>query len=686
MLVIDASSSMKRTDPSNLRKVAAELFVDLARAGDRIAVTGFDENARQSTGAFIDITTMDSRTQLKKAIRAIGNDGKWTDFTAGLSEAKRLLDTTSRKSGEQDLVVFLTDGKCEPDPNGPMADKGKTRQLRTQACKDLVLNDIAPSLADARVYAIGLSKGAPRVFLEELGRRTGGRGEVTLDPKSLPSLFAGVYARLLGSRLREDDVQDKSSFEVYKGAQAIDVVIVGRTERTETVRDPTSSEIAIHNRSPDDVYFASAKEYRFYKIRAPKPGVWTIELTGKGKHRVATLQHFDLDVSFVDAPTAVEMGHGVTLRARLASKNADSMPPMAFLDRHQMSTTAASKSGEHVMEMIRQPDGIFSVDYKPTELGQIALRLSLEPKSDGVLSRHTGTIATLDVIPPMYVKATPVQVDAIKQRESGTGTLSFAGSHVGVAMDLSLQLRPGKASDDILESISMTPQSGRLSPTSMNRDAPAAGQDSFILTFEVADSAPGGTHELELVIIPVSPEGFSERGLTVAVTIEVIPLTFWERYGTWVIRAAGALLAFIILLGFILPAKFKKRAILYYADIRDPELVRRSSYPLGTKSKRGFYRAASVPLGPSGPVKKGGAITLIASPGGRIQAALMSKTATVFRVDVSSIGTDDDDESSLISDMEDDERPRVSLKQGSFRVSAGVGYEVKGSGFVFWYK
>src|SRR5512141_14614 len=72
VLVIDASSSMLSTDPKELRKVAAELFVDLARDGDQIAVTGFDGAVRESTGGFITIKGLPDREALKRAIQAVG--------------------------------------------------------------------------------------------------------------------------------------------------------------------------------------------------------------------------------------------------------------------------------------------------------------------------------------------------------------------------------------------------------------------------------------------------------------------------------------------------------------------------------------------------------------------------------------------------------------------------------------
>lgn len=687
VLVIDASSSMKRTDPSDLRKVAAELYVDLARRGDRIAVTGFDEKARQSTNGFIAITDTDRRARLKQAIRAIGNDGKWTDFTAGLEEAKRLLAGSAERPGEQSLVVFLTDGRCEPDPKGPLAAEARTSEQRTELCKQKTLDELAGQLGGARVYAIGLSKGAPAAFLEELGRRTGGQGVVTMDPKALPSLFAGVYARLLGSQLREDDIDTRAGFEVYEGARAIDIMIVGKSERTGVLRDPAGSEIAIDNRDPERVYFVAASEYRFYKIQAPRPGTWTVELAQPAKHRLATLQHFDLELSLVSPPGALELGQSVTLRGRLASADASgeagagTLPPMDFLDRHEMSAVIGEPGGVVKLAMTRADDGTFTVAYQPKQLGKLPIGLALEPKSGGVLSRALPIAATLEVIPPVHLRAQPVRTEPVKQRASATATLELAGSEAGVPLVLSLALgTPEGAPASAQRALSHI----TLSPAEVS--LPETGeQTSFTLEVAVADRAPGGEHALALTLTPTSPAGFADRAVTVPFVVTVVPLGFWERYGTWVMRGAAGLALLLLVLGFIVPARFKKRAIVYYADIRDPDMIRRSSYPLGSKQKRGFYRAARIALGPSGPVKKGGSVLLCARSGGGIDALPGSKGAAVYRVD---LDTDSDDpDRALVSDLDPDERPRVTLtKDGRFRMSANVGYEIAGSGFVFWYK
>jgi len=234
VLVIDASSSMRATDPKELRKVAAELFVDLTREGDELAVTGFDGAVRDAMPGLVAVKSQADREALKRAVRAVGNDGGWTDFTAGFEGARRLLAARPKGPGDQDLVVFLTDGRCDPDPRGPLGDKTRTvggKAKVEEVCQGLVLDELVPALGKARVYAVGLSRSAPKVFLAELGRRTGGIGVATDRADELPHLFADIYARLFGSRLVEGDATETLSLTVDEGAASLDVVLVRSEER-----------------------------------------------------------------------------------------------------------------------------------------------------------------------------------------------------------------------------------------------------------------------------------------------------------------------------------------------------------------------------------------------------------------------------------------------------------------------
>jgi hypothetical protein len=126
-------------------------------------------------------------------------------------------------------------------------------------------------------------------------------------------------------------------------------------------------------------------------------------------------------------------------------------------------------------------------------------------------------------------------------------------------------------------------------------------------------------------------------------------------------------------LGLVAPARFRRSLVLFYRDVRDPELPRESSYPLGVKAKAGFYRSARLLLAATGPVRAGGVIELSPAPGGGVSAKPFGgrQIQELPREDTSGMG--------MTGEPRD-----VPLVKGQFRVAPGTRYEVAGAGLVFW--
>ena len=55
-----------------------------------------------------------------------------------------------------------------------------------------------------------------------------------------------------------------------------------------------------------------------------------------------------------------------------------------------------------------------------------------------------------------------------------------------------------------------------------------------------------------LTFTPVKPRGYGDRAITIDVTVDVVPLTFWERYGFKIEVGAAVVLFLFILLGVVL--------------------------------------------------------------------------------------------------------------------------------------
>jgi hypothetical protein len=664
VLVIDASSSMLSTDPRELRKVAAELFVDLARYGDEIAVTGFDGGARESTGGFIAIRTPDDRVRLKNAIRAVGKNGAWTDFTQGLGEAKRLLDTAKKEAGDQSFVVFLTDGRCDPDPKGPLTEAARAAKIGVETfCKQKVLDTLVPALGGARLYAVGLSRSAPREFLEEASRRTGGAGVATDNAEELPKMFADVYARLLGSTLVDGPSAETIPIEVEEGAVSLDVVVVGPKTLTARLFRPDGAEVPTDNARPDVQYFVDSPAYRFFKVTLPPVGAFQLKLGARGAGgRYAALQNLDLRLGFVEPPDVLEIGKQATFVVRLATPGGRTPNP-AFLDRHKVAVAAAYKErcSEPWLETVthaltRDARGTYGFTLGARAPGHLCLVADLTPGPGGVLTRKSKMV-DVRLVQPLHLAATAAAFGPVKQGKSAKASLDLSGSEIGEAIeaDLALAERPG---------LGFSPGQIALEPK---------GPRTFELSMNVDRDARPGPVTLKLSIRPTRPRGYEDRAIDADVTIDVVPLTFWERYGFWIKVGSGIVLFLFLLAGMVLPGRFKRALILHYKDVRDPDLAREATYPLGVKAKAGFYRGAKLLLAATGPVRAGGVITLSPAPGGGVIARPLGgrRVKELPREDASGMGLSG-------------EAREVPLVKGAFRCAVTTRYEVDGAGLQFW--
>ncbi|MRG97244.1 vWA domain-containing protein [Polyangium spumosum] len=667
VLVIDASSSMRGTDPKEIRKVAAELFVDLTRKGDELAVVGFDGAARDTMDALVVVESPDDRARVKRAVRAVGNDGSWTDFTAGLEGARRVLASKPRAPGDQDLIVFLTDGRCDPDPQGPLAEAARASGGKSrveQVCQAKVLDDIVPALGKTRIYAVGLSRSAPRAFLEELGRRTGGVGVATDRADELPRLFADIYARLFGSRLTEGATAPTIPLVVDEGASSLDLVLVGPPKLGMRLFDPKGAEVVTTGDRPG-VYFSDNPAYRLLRLDAPEPGAYRLDVSGGGAGgRFAVLQNLDLHLGFPGLPEVVEVGKKATVRLRLATPGGK-VPAKAFLDRHAFSLAAAAGvdicddvalAAASPVPLRPLPDGSFEATIIPEKKGATCLLGRMSPGESGVLTREARG-KTIRVIPPIHLKAAVTSpFGTVKQDGHAAATLSFEGSEVGELIFADLE------SEGLAPGMSLSHPDVEIGP---------ATKKQFAVNLAVGRDTAPGPREITLRVVPKKPQGFEDRAVMVRVPVTIVPLTFWERHGRNIQLFLVAFFTFFVAIGLLLPARFRRTAILHYEDRRDPDLPRQAKFPLGAKVKAGLYRSARVSVGPMGPVSRGGVVELLAGPGGAVLArpAAGKRATELPRED----------------DFNPGEPREPRLVKGWFRVTPGVKYAIEGTGLVFWW-
>jgi len=648
---------MRAADPRGLRRIAAELYADLARDGDEIAVVGFDGTAR--TSPFVALRSPDDRAALDQAIGALMGGGLWADLTVGLAEAARLLEAARGAPAEQERVLLLTDGRCDPDPLGPLAEAARAAGARRLEafCRERALGELGAALGGARVIAVGLSPRAPGSLLQDLARRTGGSALFASEAAELPRLFAGVHAARIGAVLAEGPTAQEVPIAVEEGALSLDVVVLGPPRAGARLLDPKGAEAPASERRSEPQDAGGSADYRLLQVQRPASGPWTLSAARGGRYLAAQRLRFQL--AFVGAPEVAEIGREVEVQVRLAAPGqGGEAAPLALLDRHELrlrasqapSGCAAQLAAATPVVLRRGPDDVYRVRQAPTAPGELCFQAELAPGPGGVMRRQSAPLV-VRAVPPFELRGSRLELGAIKQGTAGQGTLSLEGSAIGEAIEaeLSLEGRPDLALD---------PAVIRLEP---------GGPRAFPLTIRASGDAAPGPGAVKLRVLPTRPKGYEGRAIVLDVDVRVDPLTPWERSSRWLLVGVGALALIVVVLGLALPPRFDRRTVVHARSARDADPPREVAVPLAREARAGFYRGARLLLGPGGAARTGGVVELRPAPGGGVTARPLGGRAV----------------QELTAEAGGEPR-RIALHNGALRCAPGVRYEIEGADLVIW--
>ncbi len=114
-IVMDASGSLKQTDPQGVRKIAAGIFINLLEPTDMISIIEFEKDAK----VLLPLTAASEKKKAIELIEKIGETGMFTDFRKALEMVSKELEKVKDENITK-MVVFFTDGILEPDLTDPI--------------------------------------------------------------------------------------------------------------------------------------------------------------------------------------------------------------------------------------------------------------------------------------------------------------------------------------------------------------------------------------------------------------------------------------------------------------------------------------------------------------------------------------------------------------------------------------
>ena len=193
VLVIDASGSMKETDPNKLGLEGVKLFVDMLGLTDnQVGVVTYGSDVSQTYPMSL-VKNQSDKENIKNFVDGITRDLEYTDITSGLKEAVKMLNQRNA-SGNSPLIVVFTDGN---NAIGGVAN-------RTPADID---KDLAAIISQAQsngypIYTIGLNDNGKlnEAYLEKISVDTKAKAFATKDPAELPDILTEIFRTYYGNR------------------------------------------------------------------------------------------------------------------------------------------------------------------------------------------------------------------------------------------------------------------------------------------------------------------------------------------------------------------------------------------------------------------------------------------------------------------------------------------------------
>ena len=240
-LVIDTSGSMAETDPANLRKLAADIFVDLLSPEDYLGIVSFSTDVTELV-PMQQIGDSNNKQAIKNTLAPIINANGNTNYQLALQTAERQLDSFTEKDIRK-IIIFLTDGVPEPDYA-----KREDEVFMSEYMNSLWQTTGQIGLKNYPVYALGFGT-ADQSTLQRIATDTRGEAKFLGNPSEIAVNFFDVLRTLKNRQtfLTETiDVVGENSlpFKLDSYTSQVTMVVTNDTPGIEVSANPTSGQNA----------------------------------------------------------------------------------------------------------------------------------------------------------------------------------------------------------------------------------------------------------------------------------------------------------------------------------------------------------------------------------------------------------------------------------------------------------
>ena len=356
VLVMDSSGSMKRTDPQDLRKPAAKLFISLLDDKDRASVVSFSDKG-YPVAFFTPVKGKQNEEKLFAAVDRISNKGVYTNLLGAVEGAMRVINRNPLPNRKQ-IIVLMTDGKM---------DLGN--DTNNNANSEKLFNELVPQLKKQNIelHTIAFTDESDKAYLEKIALGTGGKFNLAQNNKQLHDVYTAIF-----EQNKQPNMLPFNGEKFTVDSAIKEVTIVGSKETEDVVlslQNP-NGEIYTAKNKPEAMKWFTAQAFDLITITNPKAGEWQIKASnGKNKAYVITDLKFQLQVE----PQEVAIGEGLMINAWLEDKGERINKP-SVLSNLTMELRVHTPEGEtHVLDMQPQTSDGAGAELSGVYMSHIAL-------------------------------------------------------------------------------------------------------------------------------------------------------------------------------------------------------------------------------------------------------------------------------------------------------------------------
>ena len=368
VLVLDASGSMRISDPNRLRDEGAKLFVQFLKPGDRLGIVEFSDKAKflRPLSDF----NRENSDALGAELAKAGNAGQYTDLLVAVQAAAQMLKRDGRPDANQ-AIILLSDGKMDPEPA-----KGSsyTRSLELK-------NNLLPELKaqGIKIHTLAFSDKADKTLLAEIALGSDGVNWFTPDAETIHESFADLF--LVVKKPQVLPLTSKG-FRIDPDIKEATFYINREGEEKVSLLRPDGSEVDSDTEAEDIKWYRS-KKFDIITAVEPEVGNWQILGLPKNSGYATVITNLRLTT---DWPSNVYAGDKTILQARMYdNEKAIQLPTMTDQIRYAFQITPTDKISEPIIREklhddgkhgdVIARDGVFSGQVKIEDPGEYKLKI-----------------------------------------------------------------------------------------------------------------------------------------------------------------------------------------------------------------------------------------------------------------------------------------------------------------------